>query len=93
MRLFTVSLLVPLSLSACGAATPGAVDPSCLSDYRPLEQSIRSARARWNERNLTSYEFRYSRICFCTAEASGPFKVTVVDGAVKSAVYLGGGGR
>jgi hypothetical protein len=92
MRLGAIAFFLAASAGAC-AATPGGPAPACLSDYRALEQTLRTQRARWDARKLTSYEFRYTHNCFCPAEARGPFTVTVVDGTVRSAVFLGEGGR
>lgn len=40
----------------------------------------------------TDYAFTVSRGCFCP-DAGVPIRVTVVDGEVVEAVYVGGGGR
>ena len=47
------------------------------------------ALAKWTEAGITSYEFTFSRGCFCPVEYVGPYVATVTDGTVASATYNG----
>jgi hypothetical protein len=82
-RLLAALLLVP-ALAACSLLplpTPG-----------PGGEVARVAaqqRSFWRGKGIASYTFNVSRPCFCPPEWSGPFEVTVVDGATTVVTYQG----
>lgn len=47
------------------------------------------ALAKWTEAEITSYDFTFSRGCFCPVEFVGPYEATVTDRVVTSATYNG----
>ncbi len=82
-RLLAALLLVP-ALAACSLLplpTPG-----------PGGEVARVAAEQhsfWRSQGIASYTFSVSRPCFCPPEWSGPFDVTVVDGATTGVTFQG----
>ena len=74
-------LLAPLAGCRTAAPAPGAPGPA----------GVAAQQARWTSARVASYTFTYERQCFCTAETSGPFVVTVENGRVTSVRRLAGG--
>lgn len=72
---------VALAAAACRDATAPL----------PLANATARAKAIWNAAGIQSYSFTASRSCFCTPEAVGPVRVSVVNGAVSSVVLVSTG--
>src|ERR1700726_2919750 len=60
-------------------------------DRAAEERELRSNRAKWDSRSITSYELRLrDEACFCLhALGYGPFRVFVKQGKVNKAIYEG----
>ena len=90
MRALLLAALLPLA----GCPAPAQVDdgaetpPQAFPPVRTAEPAERSpevdaARARWDAAGMDSYTLTLRRSCFCPApDDTGPFEVTVRDGAV-----------
>jgi hypothetical protein len=77
-RLRAVVLAAASVVAACG-------DP-----FSPTEE-LDDAREQWESQGIDSYAITVREICFCPRERGGPFRITVRDGRVVSAEYLGEG--
>lgn len=62
---------------------------SVLGPHSPERDALSAARARWAAAGAEAYTMTQVRTCFCPADASGPFRVTVRDGAVQSVTFEG----
>jgi len=66
-----------LVLVGCELIVPATPAPDGL-----LERELRAARATWVEHAIDDYTFTVRLGCFCPDAVTGPFVVTVVDGAM-----------
>jgi len=82
-RLLAAFLLAP-ALAACSLLPLPTPGPGGEVARVAAEQ-----RSFWQGKGIASYTFSVSRPCFCPPEWSGPFEVTVVDGATTVVTYEG----
>ena len=82
-RLLAALLLVP-ALAACSLLPLPTPGPGGEVARVAAEQ-----RSFWRSQGIASYTFGVTRTCFCPPEWSGPFEVTVVDGATTVVMYQG----
>jgi len=80
-RLLAALLLVP-AFAACSLLPLPTAGPGGEVARVAAEQ-----RSFWRDQGFASYTFSVSRPCFCPPEWSGPFEVTVVDGATTVVTY------
>lgn len=62
---------------------------SVLGAGRAGDPALAAARARWAASGPDAYTMTQSRSCFCPRDVTGPFEVTVRDGAVTSVTLDG----
>jgi hypothetical protein len=72
-----VALGLALALAGCELVFPATPDPNGL-----LQRELQTARATWLEHAIDDYHFTVRFGCFCPDTITGPFVVTVVDGAM-----------
>ena len=82
-RPFAALLVIP-ALAACSLLPLPTPGPGGEVARVAAEQ-----RSFWRSQGFASYTFSVSRPCFCPPEWSGPFEVTVVDGATTVVTYQG----
>ena len=74
--------------SVCCVMWMGLVSCDAVGLGNGPEGELEDNRERWTEIAPASYTYAVSRLCFCGTEATGPVRVTVVDGAVSERVYV-----
>lgn len=84
--------LAGCSLSGDDPGPPPPLDPEAFVTDT-TRAGLEHYRARWDEAGVAAYRFRFTRSCFCTSEALGPFEVVVRGGEVASVEFLGTGDR
>lgn len=67
------------------AATTTTTETSDGADFPELS----AARATWEEIGLRNYTYTFTRVCECSVEDQGPFRVFVVDGQVDRVEWFG----
>jgi uncharacterized protein DUF6174 len=72
--------LAVTAVVACADQAPGT----------PIDH-LADAMVAWEQRGPDSYTYAIERQCFCTTEARGPVRVTVVNGVVVGRVYVDSG--
>ncbi|GAA4808854.1 DUF6174 domain-containing protein [Nocardioides caeni] len=91
MRCFHAALLAPvtlLALAACSSGDDSASDATTPSADPTGSTSTTGASSAFTEFAPTDYTYRLRVLCYCPQ--TGPVDVTVVDGAVSTAVIAGG---
>jgi hypothetical protein len=84
--LASLILSVLLFAGACASTTLG---PTGTAVPDGPQTRLDEARSQWTEAGITSYDFTFSRGCFCPVEYVGPYQATVIDGVVTAATYEG----
>lgn len=60
----------------------------CSSPLGPEQDSLASARARWNALSLDGYTYQFRRACFCPPEFVREMRIEVLGDVVNSAIYV-----
>lgn len=85
---------LPLALIfvlAGAAACSSPTGPDAEKDEDLAE--LAAARRRWQGRGLTSYDFRYQNLCFCTADVRAPVRLEVRASVLAGATQIDNGAR
>jgi hypothetical protein len=65
----------------------GVLGTGCGSDS-PEQSQLDHALQTWDVQGPASYSFTWQQGCECTAEASAPIRITVVNGLITDALYV-----
>ena len=90
-----LALAVLAQVAGCSAPEPADPPPTVMPEYPGGTPAVRdgdldAARARWEAAGWADYRFTLRRSCFCPSpDFTGPFEVTVRDGALASVTLDG----
>jgi hypothetical protein len=71
--------LVLVALTGFGCTT---------SPLEPESDALTRARSRWATAAVESYRFEFQRFCFCAPDFIRRIRVEVIDGSVRTVVYV-----
>ena len=74
----------------CAAIAALVAGAGCSDSVSPGKTELVANRQKWETQQLARYDFTLEMFCFCAIR--GPIRVSVVNGAVVSAVELANGG-